>query len=45
MMRRAYSLSMHYQMVGDLVARREWQQIMEKCVHMAKSGGVQAIEF
>jgi hypothetical protein len=44
-MQRAYWLSMRNQMAGDLVARREWPQIMEKAVEMAKRGDVHAMKF
>jgi len=44
-MQRAYWLSMSNQMAGDLVARREWPQIMEKAAELAKTGDVRAMKF
>jgi hypothetical protein len=44
-MQRAYWLSMRNQMAGDLVPRREWQQIMDRAVELAKSGDIQAMKF
>jgi hypothetical protein len=44
-MQRANWLSLCNQMAGDLVARREWQQIMEKAVELARAGDVQAMKF
>ncbi len=42
---RAYFLSIHNQMVGDLRARRAWPRIMQKAVEMASKGDLQAIKF
>jgi hypothetical protein len=44
-MRRTNWLLMQTRMEGDFVARREWPEIMEKAVELAKSGDVQAMKF
>jgi len=44
-MQRAYWLSKRNQMAGDLVARREYPEIMERAVQLAKAGDVQAMKF
>jgi hypothetical protein len=44
-LQRAYWLSMHHQIAGDLVARRKWPQIMEKATELAEAGDVQAMKF
>jgi hypothetical protein len=44
-MQRAHWLSTRNQMAGDLVARREWPEIMERAAQLAKSGDVPAMKF
>ncbi|MGD0907849.1 MAG: hypothetical protein ABSA96_09725 [Candidatus Acidiferrales bacterium] len=44
-MKRADFLSKQNKMAGNLVARREYESIMEKAVEMAKQGNIAAMKF